>query len=228
MSSLGADPTGAPVTEGTMTWDAGDTWYRVTGVLDPDAAQAPAGRAARRARRRARLHAGHDLAGRPTAAPSSTTTRSAAGAAPTCPTPTPRPGPSSCSSPSCAALVDHLGIAGRFHLLGQSWGGMLGPEVVLADAAGIVTLTICDSPASMPLWLEAAHQLRAAAARRRAGDAAAPRGGGHHRLRRVHRGDGRLLRPPRVPGAADAAGGRGQLRPDRGRADRLPHDERAE
>ncbi|MCW2810211.1 MAG: alpha/beta hydrolase, partial [Friedmanniella sp.] len=57
--------------------------------------------------------------------------------------------------------VGRLGIADRFHLLGQSWGGMLGPEVVLADASGIRSLTICDSPASMPLWLEAAGELRA-------------------------------------------------------------------
>ncbi|MFL6064800.1 MAG: proline iminopeptidase-family hydrolase [Friedmanniella sp.] len=59
-------------------------------------------------------------------------------------------------------LVDVLGIGGRFHLLGQSWGGMLGPEVVLSDSSGIASLTICDSPASMALWLAAAAELRAA------------------------------------------------------------------
>jgi L-proline amide hydrolase len=59
-------------------------------------------------------------------------------------------------------LVQTLGIAHRFHLLGQSWGGMLGPEVVLADSSGISSLTICDSPASMPLWLAAAAELRSA------------------------------------------------------------------
>jgi L-proline amide hydrolase len=58
-------------------------------------------------------------------------------------------------------LVDVLGIGDRFHLLGQSWGGMLGPEVVLSDSSGISSLTICDSPASMPLWLAAAAELRA-------------------------------------------------------------------
>jgi L-proline amide hydrolase len=58
------------------------------------------------------------------------------------------------------ALVSHLGIADRFHLLGQSWGGMLGPEVVLSDDSGILSLSICDSPASMPLWLQAANELR--------------------------------------------------------------------
>ncbi len=58
------------------------------------------------------------------------------------------------------ALVQHLGIADRFHLLGQSWGGMLAPEVVLADDHGVLSLTICDSPASMALWLSAAGALR--------------------------------------------------------------------
>ncbi|GAB3915049.1 amino acid amidase [Microlunatus endophyticus] len=56
-------------------------------------------------------------------------------------------------------LVDHLGID-SFHLLGQSWGGMLAPEVVLSDSSGIRSLTICDSPASMELWLRAANELR--------------------------------------------------------------------
>ncbi|MBA8792552.1 L-proline amide hydrolase [Friedmanniella endophytica] len=56
-------------------------------------------------------------------------------------------------------LVGALGIE-RFHLLGQSWGGMLGPEVVLADDTGVASLSICDSPASMALWLEAANTLR--------------------------------------------------------------------
>ncbi|GAA1880312.1 proline iminopeptidase-family hydrolase [Lapillicoccus jejuensis] len=58
------------------------------------------------------------------------------------------------------ALVEHLGIGDRFHLLGQSWGGMLAPEVVLADERGVLSLTICDSPASMALWLSAANALR--------------------------------------------------------------------
>ena len=59
------------------------------------------------------------------------------------------------------AVVDHLGIGERFHLLGQSWGGMLASEVLLAAPHGIRSLCICDSPASMALWLEAAATLRA-------------------------------------------------------------------
>ncbi|HJQ01290.1 MAG TPA: proline iminopeptidase-family hydrolase [Jatrophihabitans sp.] len=60
-----------------------------------------------------------------------------------------------------AALVDRLGIRNSYHLLGQSWGGMLGPEYVLQHPQGIRSLTICDSPASMALWIEAANTLRA-------------------------------------------------------------------
>ena len=60
-----------------------------------------------------------------------------------------------------AALVDHLGIGKRYHVLGQSWGGMLGPEFLLAHPSGVQSLTICDSPASMQLWLSAANRLRA-------------------------------------------------------------------
>jgi L-proline amide hydrolase len=60
-----------------------------------------------------------------------------------------------------ARLVRHLGIERSYHLVGQSWGGMLGPEFALAHPEGLRSLTICDSPASMDLWLQAAGRLRA-------------------------------------------------------------------
>ncbi|WP_460447457.1 proline iminopeptidase-family hydrolase [Angustibacter aerolatus] len=61
-----------------------------------------------------------------------------------------------------AALVRHLGLHERgFHLLGQSWGGMLGPEYVLDDPeSGLLSLTVADSPASIELWLQACGRLR--------------------------------------------------------------------
>lgn len=61
-----------------------------------------------------------------------------------------------------AALVRHLGFGDGFHLVGQSWGGMLGPEFVLAHPAGVRSLSILDSPASIELWLAAAGRLREA------------------------------------------------------------------
>ncbi len=60
-----------------------------------------------------------------------------------------------------AALAEYLDVGDSYHLLGQSWGGMLGPEYVLAHPRGIRSFTICNSPASMPLWIAAAQTLPA-------------------------------------------------------------------
>jgi L-proline amide hydrolase len=58
------------------------------------------------------------------------------------------------------AVVAHLGLE-RFHVLGQSWGGMLGAEIAVRQPAGLASLAICNSPASMQLWVEGAAELRA-------------------------------------------------------------------
>ncbi len=58
-------------------------------------------------------------------------------------------------------LVDHLGIRRGFHVLGQSWGGMLGAEYGVTRPKGLRSLTIANSPASMKLWVEEANRLRA-------------------------------------------------------------------
>ena len=57
-------------------------------------------------------------------------------------------------------LLDHLGIASRYHLLGQSWGGMLGAEHAVRRPPGLRALVIADSPASMALWVAEANRLR--------------------------------------------------------------------
>jgi L-proline amide hydrolase len=59
-----------------------------------------------------------------------------------------------------AALVEHLNIAGRYHVLGQSWGGMLGMEHALEHPTGLRSLVVANSPASMELWLSEANRLR--------------------------------------------------------------------
>lgn len=59
-------------------------------------------------------------------------------------------------------LIAHLGIGGRYHVLGQSWGGMLTAEHAVRRPAGLRSAVIADSPASMELWLAAAAKLRAA------------------------------------------------------------------
>ena len=48
----------------------------------------------------------------------------------------------------------------RVHVLGQSWGGMLGMEYALTQPAGLASLIIESSPASMPQWVAEANKLR--------------------------------------------------------------------
>lgn len=56
-------------------------------------------------------------------------------------------------------LVAALGLA-RYHLIGQSWGGMLAAEIATRRPSGLQSLVICNSPASMALWVEGANRLR--------------------------------------------------------------------
>lgn len=56
-------------------------------------------------------------------------------------------------------LRERLGIT-DYHVLGQSWGGMLGAEIAVRRPPGLASLAICNSPASMALWMAAAAELR--------------------------------------------------------------------
>ena len=64
-------------------------------------------------------------------------------------------------------FVEELGIVCQalglehVHILGQSWGGMLGMEYALTQPPGLVSLIVADSPASMPQWVAEANRLRA-------------------------------------------------------------------
>lgn len=58
-------------------------------------------------------------------------------------------------------LVDYLKL-GDIHVLGQSWGGMLASEIALTNPEFVKSFSICNSPASMHLWSQAADSLRAA------------------------------------------------------------------
>ncbi len=58
-------------------------------------------------------------------------------------------------------LLRHLGIDGRYHLLGQSWGGMLAAEHAVRQPPGLRSLVVANSPASMALWVHEAERLRA-------------------------------------------------------------------
>jgi L-proline amide hydrolase len=145
---------------GVIDFRGHQTWYRVTGDLTPYAAQAPV----------VVLHGGPGAAHNYTLAMTSLADDGRAvvhydqlgcGRSTHLPDADPSFWTVELFVAELRTVVEQLGIADRFHLLGQSWGGMLGPEVVLADASGIRSLTICDSPASMELWLQAAHELRA-------------------------------------------------------------------
>jgi proline-specific peptidase len=68
---------------------------------------------------------------------------------------------------SVPLFVEELGVMcqalgfTRVHILGQSWGGMLGMEYALAQLPGLASLIIVDSPVSMPQWVAEAYRLRA-------------------------------------------------------------------
>ncbi|MGH6928556.1 MAG: proline iminopeptidase-family hydrolase, partial [Dongiaceae bacterium] len=59
-------------------------------------------------------------------------------------------------------LLRQLGIADSYHVVGQSWGGMLGAEHGVTRPKGLRALVIADSPASMELWVQEANKLREA------------------------------------------------------------------
>ncbi len=60
-----------------------------------------------------------------------------------------------------ARLLRHLGVEQRYHLLGQSWGGMLGAEHAVLQPPGLRSLILANSPSSMELWVQEANKLRA-------------------------------------------------------------------
>jgi L-proline amide hydrolase len=57
-------------------------------------------------------------------------------------------------------LLTKLEVKDAYHLIGQSWGGMLGAEHAIRQPAGMRSLVIADSPASMDLWVREANRLR--------------------------------------------------------------------
>lgn len=58
-------------------------------------------------------------------------------------------------------LVEHLGIAERHHVLGQSWGGFLAQEYALTQPVGLRSLVLADTAASFPDFVSECNRLRA-------------------------------------------------------------------
>lgn len=59
-----------------------------------------------------------------------------------------------------ANLLRHLGIDGRYHVVGQSWGGFLAQEHALTQPAGLRGLVLANTAASFPAFLAEANRLR--------------------------------------------------------------------
>jgi L-proline amide hydrolase len=60
-----------------------------------------------------------------------------------------------------ANLIQHLGIDHRYHVLGQSWGGMLAQEHAIAQPLGLRALVLSNTAASFAAFAEVANSLRA-------------------------------------------------------------------
>jgi L-proline amide hydrolase len=147
------------VSEGRVEWDGGWTWYRVEGVLG---SEGPAPLVI--------LHGGpgaaHDylepIAGLAESAGRPCVLYDQIGCGRSQHLPD-APGEFWTVELFCrelAALLEHLAIAGRYHVLGQSWGGMLGMEHAVRHPPGLRSLVLANSPASMELWLSEANRLR--------------------------------------------------------------------
>ena len=67
-----------------------------------------------------------------------------------------------------ALFLEELGVVRRelglerVHILGQSWGGMLGMEYALTRPQGLESLALANAPASIPQWVVETNRLRAA------------------------------------------------------------------
>ncbi|KAF8588843.1 proline-specific peptidase [Ramaria rubella] len=57
-------------------------------------------------------------------------------------------------------LLQHLGIADDYDLIGHSWGGMLASRFAARNPRGLKHLIVSDSPASMELWVKTAERLK--------------------------------------------------------------------
>jgi L-proline amide hydrolase len=146
------------VTEDVLLWEAGSTWYRVVGDLDADAAPLVL------------LHGGpgaaHDYL-EPLAELGEIGSRACVfydqigcGRSQHMPDASREFWTVDLFCRELEALLAHLGIAGRYHVLGQSWGGMLGMEHAVRRPRGLRALVVANSPASMRLWVQEANRLR--------------------------------------------------------------------
>jgi L-proline amide hydrolase len=146
--------------EGELLVDGRRTWFRVVGELDPDALQAPV----------VVLHGGpgatHDYV-----APIAALSRPGRacvlydqvgnGRSEHLPDADPSLWTVDLFAAELEALLEHLGIDGRYHLVGHSWGGMLGFAHALRRPPGLLSLVAADAPASMRDFAAGCAEVRA-------------------------------------------------------------------
>jgi L-proline amide hydrolase len=60
-----------------------------------------------------------------------------------------------------ASLIGHLGIGDRYHVLGQSWGGMLAQEHAITRPPGLRSVVLSNTAASFAGFAAEANALRA-------------------------------------------------------------------
>jgi L-proline amide hydrolase len=60
-----------------------------------------------------------------------------------------------------ANLIEHLGIQDRYHVLGQSWGGMLAQEHAITQPPGLRSVVLSNTAASFGGFAAEANALRA-------------------------------------------------------------------
>src|SRR3954463_1826633 len=144
--------------DGELRWDGHRTWYRVVGELDPAGPRAPV----------VICHGGpgatHDYV-----APIAGLSRSGRacvvydqlgnGNSEHLPDADPAFWTPELFARELEALTEHLGIDGRYHVVGQSWGGMLGFEHALRRPPGLLSLVAADSPASMRDFVAGCNEL---------------------------------------------------------------------
>ncbi|MEA2228806.1 MAG: L-proline amide hydrolase [Solirubrobacteraceae bacterium] len=132
--------------EGHLERDGHRTWYRVAGELDPDALRAPV----------VICHGGpgatHDYVA--PIAELSRTGRACVlydqlgnGHSDHLPDADPSFWTVELFKDELTALTEHLGIAGRYHVVGQSWGGMLAFDHALDHPPGLLSIVGADAPA---------------------------------------------------------------------------------
>jgi L-proline amide hydrolase len=145
--------------EGHLERDGHRTWYRVVGDLDADAARAPV----------VICHGGpgatHDYVA-PLADRLARTGRACVlydqlgnGRSDHLPDADPSFWTVDLFEHELTALVAHLGIDARYHVLGQSWGGMLALLHALERHRGLVSVVAADSPSSVSAFAAGANAL---------------------------------------------------------------------